>query len=206
MTHAWSEFTFCDGEDPVAVARSLFEELQFTRSSCPECLVPIDKRSARPNSLSRSVGRTEQPPHTDGAHLSLPPAYILLWSLTADESHARTNIWEIHLSALDTNFVLNLRRSIWSVRTRSDRFHYRRCLEADGSIRWDSACFRRCVVGSVRPREVDQQLSKMIKQEVTWKPGKAVLINNRRTLHGRSDSSGRQDDNRRLFRVSFYEQ
>lgn len=204
INYGFSEFRFGFGENPVDLARAYFEELQFTHNSHQKCLVPLAKLEARQNTLSKIVGRAEQNPHTDGAHLSNPPFYILLWSMNSNHSHAKTNVWKASLSELDTKFLTDFRQSIWCVRTRSDKFHYRKCLEANGTIRWDSGCFRKCVSGSLDSAEVDQQLSKLSKYEITWEPGKAVLIDNRMALHGRGDSKDPKNNNRKIYRVYFY--
>lgn len=204
VNYGFSEFKFGRGDNPADLARNNFEELQFTRSSKPKCLVPLEKEVARKNTLSKIVGRAEQNPHTDGAHLSNPPLYLLLWSMESNDIHAKTNVWKANLSELEKHFLNEFRNSIWCVRTRADRFHYRRCLGRDGSIRWDSGCFIHCMTGPLNSEEVDQQLSGLSKFEITWEPGKAVLIDNRMALHGRGDSTSAKDDNRRIYRVYFY--
>lgn len=204
VNYGFSEFEFDLGENPIELARNIFEELQFTRMSKPKCLVPLEKDAAQQNTLSKIIGRAEQNPHTDGAHLSKPPLYLLLWSMESNDTHAKTNVWKANLSELEKRFLKEFRNSIWCVRTRSDRFHYSRCMWRDGSIRWDSGCFIHCMTGPLNREEVDQQLSGLSKFEITWEPGKAVLIDNWTALHGRGNSSSTKDDNRRIYRVYFY--
>lgn len=202
----WTEIGFSHGENPVAKAFEKICGLANLRTGPIEVLKPVTRVKARRNSLSRVYGRGKQPPHTDGAHLEHPPKYILLWSEQANQSHARTHLRTFDVSMLCPDFWGPFSRSIWTVRSSAARFHYRRVVEANGGIRWDSACFQRSVLGDLKPSEVDKELEKLPVREFAWSNCRALLFDNSKVLHGRNSASNLANDDRVLKRVSFYEQ
>ena len=134
-----------------------------------------------------------------------PPAYVMLWSLQAHPGQTGTHVRRFNQNLLDNDFFERLRSSVWSVRTRSDRYHYSKLWHIGGAIKWDSACFKRCAIGDLTPEEVDEALSGLPSEEISWASQKALILNNRTVLHGRGDATGSENNNRKLFRVYWYE-
>ncbi len=193
------------GGSPLNIARKEIGSSINILEGPIETLVPLTKVASRPNSLSRKVGRSEQPPHTDGAHKEMPPAFVLLWTEKSSGCQAPTHIRVVDSEKICPEFWEEFRRSVWSVKTTSSRFHYRKCVGKNQSVRWDSACFVRCVVGNLTSKRVDAEFKKISKFVFRWSPGKALLLNNRQVLHGRCDATNPVNDNRIMKRVSFYE-
>ena len=203
---AWAEFCFDVDQCPIQMALISYPFLRGLRITDPEPLVPRTSVEARPNSLSRQIGRGYQPPHTDGAHLTNPPAYVMLWALEASPDQAGTHIRKFDFELLDDGFFENIRGSVWSVKTRSDSYHYSKFWHPKNQIRWDSACFKRCANGGMSPWEVDEGLAKLPAKRISWDARTALIINNKTVLHGRENASGGENNNRKLFRVYWYEQ
>ncbi len=201
----WECIEFPHGADPIQYALKKISKPETYRVTPIESLMPRKSSEARINSLSRVHGRGRQPPHTDGAHQERPPKFILLWSENATAANANTHIRRLDASLLTPGFWRSLSDSVWVVRTSATRFHYRRAVESDELLRWDSGCFQKCVVGNLSPDMVDQELEKLPEVEISWSSTRALLFDNRRVLHGRSDATSAVDDNRIIRRVSIYE-
>lgn len=201
----WECVDFPRGANPINYALEKIREPEAYRLAPVESLMPRSQSEARINSLSRIHGRGRQPPHTDGAHQERPPKFILLWSENATTAHATTHIRRLDTSLLTPRFWGELSDSVWMVRTSATRFHYRRAVESDELVRWDSGCFQKCIVGNLSANEVDQELEKLPAIEFSWSSTRALLLDNRRVLHGRSDATNEVDENRIIKRVSIYE-
>lgn len=202
---SWREFRFASTENPVKAAMNFIGGNGRFRISPVERLKPITKQAARPNSLSRTYGLGRQPPHTDGAHLEDPPAFILLWSAATDLGQTPTVLRDYAPQYLDKTFFEEFSNSIWSVRINSRSFFYTRPIFSNGrEIKWDSGCFVKCVTGDFERRDVDAQMETLPAVEYFWRERYALLINNRRVLHGRGAVAHPQAMSRELFRVSFY--
>ncbi|MFV0455023.1 MAG: hypothetical protein ACK5NQ_08515 [Pseudomonas sp.] len=84
MERAALEIAYSFGE-PCALRR---------RGPLIDHLVPTERQAANPRSLSACYGLSEFPWHTDGAHWSTPPRYLVIGCLQADKQAANTLICE----------------------------------------------------------------------------------------------------------------
>jgi len=206
LDNGWLEFDVPHGVEPTQTALKILGERNGLWHGPREVLTTRAIHEARPNSLSRIHGLDEQPPHTDGAHEAKPPAFILLWADQAADGHAYTHLRMFDPSKLSADFSDQFSRAVWSVRVSSSKFFYRRAFHPDTrTIRWDSGCFVRCTSTSLTPAIVDHALKELPEVRITWAASKALLIDNRRVLHGRSRADTAVNSSRRIKRVLFYD-
>ena len=203
----WQLIHYGLDEEPVELALARLRHPCTYRIGPVERLVPRRRFAARPNSLSRKHGLNKQPPHTDGAHLTHPPSHILLWCPSPKAEQARTHLRTFYQDQIDQGVLNELRRSFWVVRINAQQFFYRRPFdERSGYLRWDSSCFIRNVTGSLTRTDIDAVFAGLPQTEWKWEAGKALLVDNRRVLHGRCAAMRPEDISRELRRVMIYEQ
>jgi hypothetical protein len=162
-------------------------------------LRPIKASAAHPYSLSAVYGLGPQPLHTDGAHLPMPPDYVVLTSQSP--SATATLLWHAPM-AMRSQHSAALRHGMFLVRNGRESFYSPVFFNL--RYRYDPACMTAC---DSRARVIEQyfknQLVRAFKHEWT-NAGQILVIDNRYTLHARC-SVADDDLNRCLNRVAFYE-
>lgn len=202
----WTTFNFSKSECPISIAKEKLGADYWHWSENIDKLTPIPEHKAKPNSLSRRIGLGEQPQHTDGAHLTRPPAFILLWCVSGSKNSVPTHLRKFIPELLSHSFIDTFRESIWSVRLNTRQFFYSRPMMKNCSeIKWDSGCYVRCASHALDPTGVDAIFRCLPSVEFHWRDRLALLINNRRTLHGRAAITSSAQTKRELFRVTFYD-
>jgi alpha-ketoglutarate-dependent taurine dioxygenase len=164
-------------------------------------LRPVTESAAHPNSLSAVYGLGQQPLHTDGAHLQVPPDVLVF--ICERPSATPTQLWRPDVPArrrrpLSTSSALS--HGMFLVRNGRDSF-YTPALSGSG-YRYDPECMTPC---DARAREVqeyfEQQLSRASAHE--WSAaGQVLVVDNRRALHARS-AVAEGDLERELTRIAF---
>jgi hypothetical protein len=163
-------------------------------------LRPAAADAARPRSLSSVYGLGQQPLHTDGAHLSIPPDIVVL--IAGGSSSTTTRIWSSG-NNMPPQGAPNA--AFWNgmflVRNGRDSF-YAPALSGDLRYRYDPGCMTPC---DARAREVaryfEEQLGSALAHE--WQAaGQLLVLDNRQTLHGRS-AVVEDDVGRELTRITF---
>jgi hypothetical protein len=172
------------------------------RASGPTVSVlrPTSQAAARPGSLSAIHGLDKQPLHTDGAHLRQPPDIVVLVATSPTpvatlvrrifRSRGRTDVWPPHLD--DGVFLVQSGRDSFYTTARVDQ-----------GVRFDSGCMTPC---DQRARQLSDYILRLSDdaEEHQWIAANQVLvIDNRRTVHGRAAASSPGDRDRALNRISF---
>lgn len=167
-------------------------------------LRPVDRQDARPNSLSARHGLDEQPLHTDGAHHYMPPHWVLLF--TEHSTVTDTLLWSemspltnpkhpmIHRPASVTGGVFTVRGGKSSFLASA--------YSGAGGYRYDPGCM---TAGDQRARDAVAHFGSLNESAYRhqWNHvGMALLIDNRRCLHGRAAVADREEP-RELARVAF---
>ena len=164
-------------------------------------LRPETRSEAHPSSLSAVYGLGQQPLHTDGAHMQVPPDLLVF--ISERPSATPTQLWRPDVPGrrrrpLSTTSALC--HGMFLVRNGRDSFY---APALSGSrYRYDPGCMTPC---DARAREVqryfEQQLSRASAHE--WSAaGQVLVVDNRRALHARS-AVAEGDLDRELTRIAF---
>ena len=143
-----------------------------------QILRPMTTENARNGTHSASVGLGEFPWHTDGAIALAPPQWMVLRCIEA--SHPTST--QICLPGPD------LRRSLRSltllIRQESGRKAYLPAIvnlgQGEWRLRWDP---RSVIVGPDDARSAVERAQPT--DEVAWRPGRIVILDNHRVMHRR---------------------
>lgn len=156
-------------------------------------LTPKTEEQAHPSSISAMVGLGKQPLHTDGAHQRTVPDFVLLWSETV--SVTPTRIWE------PKNIPRGSRSGVFIITSGQERW-----LASgwdDEGIRFDPGCMAPGDAFALQLSTVLQDPPEEEVELIYWdKPGKVLLLRNRRVLHGRA-AVAEGDTDRCLQRIAF---
>lgn len=171
------------------------------RSSLYDVLKPIEAKYAKHSSLSKNYSLGEFPLHTDTAHWLMPCRYIILGCLFSDEGNRRTLLFDAK------NISLNRKQNdlLYSVPLRINNgrnsFFDTILSKRRRFIRYDPGCMKPiCKEGYSSLSVFSKQNYKEDIKEIKWFPGKVLIIDNWRLLHGRS-SAACEDLNRTLIRI-----
>ncbi|QRN96003.1 TauD/TfdA family dioxygenase [Archangium violaceum] len=154
-----------------------------------EHLSPTTANAAKAGTMSSQYGLGEFPLHTDTAHWPTPARYILLRSVGL--SHSRSTIIA---STKDLPFNPEQRHLIaqgtWLVSQVAQPFTCSVFFQPNEyAFRFDAACMRPYNSAAKR---IHQHIIDTLKQsnykEIKWSPGRVLIVDNWRMLHGRADS------------------
>ena len=190
--------------DQVMAFASQLGEPVATRVGCEtsQRLCPTGAHVAKSRSLSWVYGFGEFPFHTDTAHWLTPCRYIVLACLAPGEGGRPTYLLDTkELPITDSDRVLlcsspirisNGRNSFFSTILSSSR----------PFTRYDPGCMTPVMADGVRAMSVFSKANwSEYVEEIEWTPGKAIVIDNWRVLHGRG-TSDHPDSDRTLLRLS----
>lgn len=169
-------------------------------------LSPTRREQARRRSLSAIHGMGEFPLHTDGAHLPTTPRYIVLRCVSPGAAARETLLADtaaLQLSAADWAL---LRRAVYVIDDGRSPRRLRSIAVRTGpsrhDIRFDDGCMRPAHPSFAEAgRRFRDALDRNDPIRLVWKEGDAVIIDNRRCLHGRGPSDT-PDNDRILERVT----
>ena len=115
--HGWVTLSLPSEINPQTLASLVGPTVApHTLRSATKVLSPYTREAAPRGSMSAITGTGPQPMHTDCAHLSLPPRYVLLRCLSRGEANCPTRIWRPNLRDLEGSTASLLRRPGWVVR------------------------------------------------------------------------------------------
>lgn len=204
----WLELDVSSSHELVELARSLGTP-RPTRLGGPiiDCLVPTDKRQARPETMSSYLGFDRFPFHTDGAHFRIPPRFILLRLADGAHSDRPTLVCAFSDRSLNLENIQILMRDVWTVRG-----SYRPFLSpilSDTAVhghtvlRFDRFCMKPASARTARSVQIlESALERTNRAEVTWAANKALILDNWRVLHARGEGPPHHNEGRILERVS----
>lgn len=197
--HGWLLVDFPNDEPLIELARHLGDPVSARSAApLPERLIPTDAADAAPNSLSSRYGLGSFPFHTDAAHHREPPRILLMRSVGASVDIA-TRLVDLH--GVVSPCLSSLRGGTWLVNAGQTRFYAPMVVRRgrESTVRFDPGCMRAV---SARAREVEHHLESVLTTAnatpIRWRPGKALIVDNWRCLHGRPPAS---DPERVLERV-----
>ncbi|MGO4100257.1 hypothetical protein [Pseudomonas sp. TAF7] len=164
-------------------------------------LVPTNRHVANPRSLSTRYGLSQFPWHTDGAHWSTPPRYLIMGCLEADQHTAKTLICEgRYFSSLNSSVA---RSSVFRVTNGGNSFYVTARDTSDRYYRYDPGCMTPMNVGAREiMRAIDHEEPEG-EQTIEWCAGTFLLLDNWRFLHRRAATI--ESAERKLLRVTVME-
>ena len=185
-------FSLVRREDGVALkdVRSMIERLHPLKTTFGR-LHPLRRADAKPNTLSAAHGLGELPPHSDGAHLPIPPRYFVLFVPRPRSAATLIYRLEDRLCGIETD----AERAIFYVRDRHSLFptpFKTRSSEGEAVYRFNPDIMSPAndsaerVFNALTEKPLDPTV------RVDWSENIAVFIDNWRMLHGRE--AARQSD------------
>lgn len=162
-------------------------------------LRPTPSEDALPKSLSAIHGIAGFPAHVDGAHLPVPPRYLVLWCQSNDEFRPSFLCsWrEIEKRIVNSERLL---REVFQVRNGRHSFVDTVLSPHREFVRFDPACM---LPATRYARKLMEDLSRAAedtsRREIQWVPGLGVVIDNWQTLHARGEAKAK--GTRALFRA-----
>jgi hypothetical protein len=180
----WAEIPARRGDTPVAVLRL------------------AEPGAAHPRSLSATYGLSQQPLHTDGAHLTDPPDIVVL--ICSHPSPTATRVWAAAQAAKSRGVALPspsaLTHGMFLVHNGRDSFFAP--APADWDYRYDPGCMTAC---DARARQVEEYFMGQLAEAATFEwtsAGQVLVVDNRHALHSRAAVAD-GDMDRELIRVAF---
>jgi len=140
---------------------------------------------ATPNTLSSRYGLGTFPFHTDGAHWTRPPRYLVLYCVSPGMGNRPTNL-AFPLATISAQDRRRLRRDIWRVIGGRHSF-WARVLDGvcgDEYLRFDSACMTP-TRGPSSTEMIEDRVRSAGPLAIFWEPSKFLVIDNWRILHAR---------------------
>lgn len=203
-TNGWARIDTSDRVHHRSLAESLgeFGLRRRQAESDAETLSPrLASRATRP-SLSSQFGLAAFPAHVDGAHLRVPPRYILLYC-TIDEQRRATRLFPWSSIEYPPPVRAQLSREVFAFRCGARSFLDSVVSPDREFVRLDPGCMiPRTRQAESLLRGVAAAIDASDVVTVEWYRGHAVLIDNWRTLHGRGIAQ-RIDRRRELIRYTF---
>lgn len=190
------------GNRIICLARELGTPVFHRRSqNILHVLTPSRAENAQPNSLSSRHSTGAFPLHVDTAHWTTPCRYVIL--ACAELRHGVRSTTLVDFKAME---ILPKEREIlhclpYKV-SNGRRSFYGTVLSKDREfIRYDPGCMRPAIKGHHELEQVfaENRIRSQTRKYV-WEPGKVLIIDNWRMLHGRGDEETCEQD-RTLYRV-----
>jgi Taurine catabolism dioxygenase TauD, TfdA family len=165
-------------------------------------LRPAAADAAHPRSLSAVYGLGQQPLHTDGAHMQVPPDLLVF--ICEGPSATPTQLWRpaIIRRRGDSHPMSHaaLRHGMFLVRNGRESF-YAPALSRLG-YRYDPGCMAPCDARARQVQEYFEQQSSRASAHEWSAAGQVLVVDNHRVLHARS-AVAEGDLERELTRVAF---
>jgi alpha-ketoglutarate-dependent taurine dioxygenase len=151
-------------------------------------------------SLSSIYGRGPFPLHTDFAHYTMPPRYVLLRNASTIPVRPTT------LQPLDdvsrSEIVERLlRRRVWVIRGGKMAFYAPVLFGKGAYVRWDSACMFPGALGRDALEAWKSCLESAAPLAFEWDTQSVLALDNWRVLHGRAAIAANSDRDRVLERI-----
>ena len=167
------------------------------RSISPERI-----ESARPNTLSSRYGLGAFPFHTDAAHWTTPPDYVMLFCKNPGRGGRCTQLVDTHNLTKDGAIRQALKSAVWTTGHLSPHFCVAAHEAIDGlQMRYDPACMTPAGPESHKLQQLlDLRIAESTRSTIPWVKGSLLVIDNKRMLHARGKAST-ADPDRVLVRV-----
>ena len=199
----WIEFENVSCDDELISIAQVYGQLKIhTNNNVIQILKPKDGLQAIKGTFSNLYGFGVFPYHTDVAFWAKPAHFMLLSSTNANQCNtlvvSLTDIWDV-LSEKDKQYF---EKAIFVVKTIHSSFYSTLIFKEYGNIciRYDPSCMIPINESAKRVIPILKNIfSEIQTHQIKWTGNKAVIINNWRTLHGRS--SAENDLTRNLKRI-----
>ena len=169
------------------VAQSIGEVLNTSGVAAVQVLIPRQSEGLEKSSYSGMYGTNSFPLHTDMAHWHVPPRYFLLRCI---EPTKDVHTYFAHSGDIfGPEAELTLKRALFRPRRRLDgRLTCFRLREGE-CYRWDSAFIQpvNALASELRSRILERMANVQIKTVSLATTGDCILVDNWKTLHGRSE-------------------
>lgn len=199
----WTEFKSGSSDNElISIASKIGKVLNHPNGQSVFTLKPKAKNERGTGTFSDKHGFGNFPFHTDTAFLKKPARFILMHSSEPSDCCttiiSKKDFWDL----LEEKDKLNAERSVYLVKTHKERFYTSFVFRENNieGIKYDPACM---YPFNASAKEFDQTFQEILKviqpKNVLWNGNKTVLIDNWKSLHGRS--SAKNDTKRKLKRI-----
>jgi alpha-ketoglutarate-dependent taurine dioxygenase len=171
------------------------------RSALIEKITPTSTDFAKPSSLSKQFGLGSFPLHTDCAHWTRPPRYVILASLEDDKTRSPTILLDSKRMKLSVQERQDIADGLFLAANGRRSFFCSIFDDQNHFIRFDPGCMRphnESAIHAMQAYSTDRHTDYL--HEIYWSAGQAIVIDNWRLLHGRN-ASPRTIRNREIWRV-----
>jgi alpha-ketoglutarate-dependent taurine dioxygenase len=183
----------------VKIAMTLGEPKRLRNSSeIVQKLAPTLASNAHPNSLSAQYSFGNFPMHMDTAHWSSPCRYVILGCSNVASGERRTRLLDFRSLSISESERALLYSTPFRVVNGRHSFYSNVLSSQREFIRYDPGCMApTCSSGTQVFKVFSEERWNNQIEEIKWKPGTVLIIDNWRVLHGRGCAS--QDDGDRLL-------
>jgi Taurine catabolism dioxygenase TauD, TfdA family len=191
------------GIEVLNFARRLGQPISGRKGELVESLRPAWPEEASPRSLSAIHGMHPFPFHTDGAHYSRPPRYLVLACISPGTTVVPTVLNSFKDLGLTEHELARCRTATFLIKNGRRSFYSTILDSMRGFVRFDEACMTPTSADAATILEVIR--SRLIDREpvqIRWRSGDAVVLDNWRILHGRGSGSSVVPTDRHMLRVS----
>lgn len=200
----WAACHTADSSAVLRLAEALGNPIQYDGRSLIEELRIKSFKEAAPRSLSALYGTGGFPLHTDYAHWPTPPRFVLLRSNSVEQRVRQTIVISLASATLNSEEVKALKHHVWIVCGARRPFYTRllRRFHNTDMFRFDSACMRPAYTSAAESARILLKVCARLRRiSFDWSLGRTLVLDNWRTVHGRSCESHPQDDVRLLQRI-----
>jgi hypothetical protein len=167
-----------------------------------EMLKPINAGTANVNSLSAKHGFGSFPLHTDGAHLSRPPHFIILACRSPGTSPIPTILVRCRDMQLSLPTVRIIESAVFLIRNGRRSFYSSIRNPANDIVRFDEGCMSPIDQAAERARNTFvESLGRTEQIIIDWCIGDVVIIDNWQILHGRGVNPMQASSDRTIIRT-----
>jgi Taurine catabolism dioxygenase TauD, TfdA family len=182
------------------LAGKLGNAISGRRGEKVEQIVPLVASAAEERSLSAAYGLGELPMHIDTAHHLLPARFVLIGCADPGHSITGTRLLETKRLTFSRSELALISSAPVLVRTGKRSFYSTIMDRTRPFLRYDPGCLEPIDSRGVEALSVVQQaIEKAAIWTHVWSRGEILIIDNWKTLHGRTAAS---NDGRLLLRVS----
>lgn len=200
----WLEIDDIESEnDLISLASRLGNIIPHPNGETIFCLEPSDGKNSVKGTFSNVFGYSEFPLHTDTAFWEIPARHVILAMI--DKSDCETHIINTSdvLSELDQEYLKYAKGSIYMIDTiegkKYSSLYFRH--ESQVGFKYDPMCMIPFNSNAkIFHTKFTKILEKIEPESISWTGGKAIIMDNWATLHGRGTIS-LLEKNRKLLRI-----
>ena len=168
-------------------------------------LSPKNKKNGIKNTLSWIHGYSEFPLHTDTAYWTVPVRFVLL--TTYNSNSVETTILKTRklIEKLDFQTINNMKKSIFLTKSPYGSFYssFEFKQDSESGFRFDASCMKPYNKYSEKFFEdfISATKDDTEYETINWTPGKVLIVDNWKVMHGRKSIKKLSNRNRTLYRI-----